>query len=297
MENKKSVLFIGGGRRNSLCKRFINNAFNVYSYETNIDCPISKAGAKIIKGLSWSDKSVKEHIKNVVLENNIDLLIPLQDQAVVLLAEAGIPGSVVSELSTAEICFDKKKLETKFIQENLKDIYPFYNYKEFIEKPRFGFNSKGISINRITGNKDVVFQAFIKGEEYSVDAYFDKNSLFVDAVPRTRNEVKGGEVVVSTTIRKDSVEYKDIISHIKRISSEIKFIGPVCFQFMKANDGIYLIEINARFGGGVILSLEAGFDIVGMIEDEYIKNKEVTISKWEECITMSRFFDEKFSRR
>lgn len=296
MSISKNILFIGGGRRNSLCKRFIDKGFSIFSYETDIHAPICKDGGVIIEGLFWKDKNITGHIEKTVYDNKIDLIIPLQDQAVELLASIDLPGSIVCSLSTSQICLDKKKLESLFMDERIKHIYPFFDGNDFIEKPRFGFGSKGLSINKFTGNNDVIFQKYIKnGTEYSVDCYFNKQGILLDFVPRVREIVTGGEVIKSFTISKTSIQYLKIKQHIEKIISIIDFIGPICFQFIEDNKGnIYIMEINARFGGGVILSLESGFDIIEMIKQEYIYNKTPISKGWKENKVMSRFFDEYF---
>jgi hypothetical protein len=45
---------------------------------------------------------------------------------------------------------------------------------------------------------------------------------------------------------------------------------------MLADDGTFkLFEINARAGGGIILSMEAGLDVIEYIKQEYYLEKEV----------------------
>ena len=71
----------------------------------------------------------------------------------------------------------------------------------------------------------------------------------------------------------------------------------MCFQYIvnTISGKVYLIEINARFGGGCIVSLDAGFDMVGMILQEYIYNKKIEPifpQKWTENFYMSRYFGE-----
>ena len=294
-----NILFLGGGRRNSLCERFQKHGFKVFSYELDLNAPIAKTCDKIILGLKWNDTNIEEHILSTINDNNIDVIIPLQDHAVSILSKMDIDGKVVSNYDTANICYDKKSFENAFDKNNsIRYIYPFVidSSDDFIEKPRFGFNSKGISINKITNKQESVYQRYIKGTEYSVDAYYDRENNLIDFVPRVRTAVCGGEVVISSVLSSKTVERSRIENYLIRISEVIKFTGPICFQFIVDNKSkqVFIMEINARFGGGVILSIEAGLDIPKMIKEEYIDCKNPTRTFINENLTMSRYFSEYF---
>src|SRR5208337_1181645 len=140
-----NVLFVGGGRRISLAERFIKHNCKIFSYETNINSPISTIGT-IIPGLKWNDPEILEHLNFSCKQNNIDLVIPLQDEAISICCQinsAKVPGS----LNASQICYDKKKFEEYFI--NVHE-YPYFDIDEdigkIIVKPIFGFGSGGIKI-------------------------------------------------------------------------------------------------------------------------------------------------------
>jgi carbamoyl-phosphate synthase large subunit len=293
------VMFIGGGRRNSLAKRFKDNGYEVLSYELFEDVPVSLEG-KIIKGLRWDDPNVLSHIQKCYDENNCDLILPLMDKATPILSELNV-NCPTSSSDVNNYFLDKKKFEELFSSDELKSIYPFedVNYK-IIEKPRFGCNSSGIKVyevNSLNNKKtDFVYQRYIEnGNEYSVDCYFSKDGKLVDAIVRERLIVQGGEVSKSVTINKSSDIYTNCINCINKISSHLKLNGPFCFQFIEKDGDIFIMEVNARFGGGVILSLESGFNIIDLITTEYILNKEICYkSEWKENYTMIRYFSEFF---
>lgn len=294
-----NVMFIGGGRRISLARRFINAGFDVFAYETDKNCPISKI-ANIVDGKNWFDKNIEKHILNMFSLYSIDLAIPLQDYATVILSR--ISNKTKTKIPTASeninnVCLNKKIFESK-----LKDFdfYPIItnDCEKVIIKPIFGFSSKGISIVKRSDFKDLddnfIVQRFIdSGCEISVDAYFNKNSEMIDAVPRIRLEVQGGEVSKSITINENSFDINKIT---KMIGEMLGLVGPTCFQYVIDNNKAFIMEINARFGGGVILSLEAGFDIINLIKREYINNEIIKPKKynWKVDLCMARYFSEYF---
>ncbi len=55
-----NVMFVGGGRRVSLAKRFIAAGFSIFAYETDKNCPISEV-ATIIEGNVSATCQIEEH--------------------------------------------------------------------------------------------------------------------------------------------------------------------------------------------------------------------------------------------
>lgn len=291
------VMFVGGGRRASLAKRFIAEGFAVYAYETDTNAPIGTV-ATLVPGLKWSDPHVEKHILNTFDALGIDLAIPLQDHATVVLSR--IAPQTSTRIPTASEDINNVCLNKKVFEDRLKD-FDFYpgvtdNCEKVIVKPVFGFGSKGISIiprNELQNQSDkFVVQRFIDGGfEISVDAYFDKKSQMIDAVPRHRLEIQGGEVSRSTTL--DRTAY-NVVEITKFVGESLGLIGPICSQYIIGGGKAYIMEINARFGGGVILSLEAGLNIVKMIKQEYIDNTTPSSSAWKSGLSMVRYFQEHF---
>jgi carbamoyl-phosphate synthase large subunit len=295
------VLFVGGGRRVSLANRFIAGGFDVLAYETDVRCPVASIG-EVIQGKKWNEAGIEEDLLNVFSERKIDIAIPLQDAATTILSR--ISNKTFTKIPTASeetnsLCLNKTLFEKKLCNE---DIYPSVEKNcDVMIKPVFGFNSKGIKrisyydYSRGEYDEEVVAQKFIDGKrEVSVDAYFNRDAKMVDAVPRWRVEVQGGEVSKSTTMRRDEF---GLIEITRKIGEQFGLIGPTCCQYIiDNNDKPFIMEINARFGGGVILSLEAGLDMVSIIKNEYIEG--ITYPprnhNWKESFSMVRYFQEYF---
>ena len=282
------VLLIAAGRRVSLAKRFIEHGFDVYSYEIDVNCPISEV-ATVIEGKRWTEPDIRQHIVDTIGDIKPDLVLPLSDHATPILSSIPYKGVVTASGRTNAICLDKKKFESK-----LKDREYYPNVVEgqgVILKPIFRANSKGLhrmsydeydnvrdcNLVEFRGilirPKDCVSQRLVEGFEISVDAYFNKYSKMIDAVPRKRDEVQGGEVSRSTTMPRDT---HSVVEITKQLGEEIGLVGPVCAQYIIDSYGHpWIMEINSRFGGGVILSLEAGFDQIQLLIDEYILGKPI----------------------
>ena len=284
------IMFIAGGRRVSLAKVFERQGFEVSSYELDLQVPIA-TNHKVYTGLSWNDPNLEKDLKRTINDNCIDLAIPLDCKGVHL---------VCTTPFSAETCLDKTKLQT-FMEINLSSWYPNPVYgKPCIIKPRFGYGSNGIETNLsyhkgLENPETVVIQNKLIGKEYSVDAYFNIKGELVGASPRERLWVSGGEVLESITINSENLVYMT-----KTIGEKIGLKAtPACFQFIDDENGIpYLTEINARAGGGILLSIESGLDVVEYIKNEYLDYKPINKDavKIEKDVYMTRSFTDHFFR-
>ena len=138
---------------------------------------------------------------------------------------------------------------------------------------------------------DFLIQKYLIADEYTVDAYISSQGKALSIVPRKRMEVTSGEATKSITIKDE-----EIINLSKQIISLINFQGPITLQFLreKTTNKLYIMEINPRYGGGVITSLKAGADSTMMVLNEYLNKPLQEINNWEENLIMTRAFREFF---
>lgn len=294
------VLLIAAGRRVSLAQRFKNHGFDVFAYETEVQCPIATI-AQIIEGKSWTDPEIRQHILDTIYDIKPDLVLPLADKATPILSSIPYKGIVTASGTTNAICLNKQKFADYLIG---RDYYPVPIPEDtVILKPIQGANSKGlirdVSFNDYITDKHGVSKTHIPQRqinsnfEISVDAYFTKFSKMIDAVPRKRIEVQGGEVSRSITLERDAY---GVVALTKALGEEIGLVGPVCAQYIIEDNKPYIMEINARLGGGVILSLEAGFDQIQLLKEERVEGKtcEIRLHNWKSNFAMTRYFQEYF---
>jgi carbamoyl-phosphate synthase large subunit len=196
--------------------------------------------------------------------------------------------------------FDKIRANQWFLQNGIP--VPV-NDGEFplIAKPRQGSASMGLHIIRTNEDwksfksnfdeDDFLIQKYLIADEYTVDAYISKEGKAISVVPRLRMEVTSGEATKSITIKD-----KEITNLSKHIISLIDFQGPITLQFLreKETNKLYIMEINPRFGGGVITSIKAGADSCLMVLNEYLNKPLEEINNWEENLIMTRAFREFF---
>lgn len=311
-----SVLFLGGGRRVTLAEEFRRRGFSVYAYELTKEVPISSV-AEVIIGKYWNDMDIVDHIKSIYEEKHIDLIIPLQDEATVIAASLKTlypDMKVIVSLPIAAVtCFDKylfsEYIKAKFNDLYIPTLYIGYNKSRqstneydielpVIIKPIFGFGSrKNIIANtesevfdiiqKLDKDGEYILQTFVYGKEYSVDCYFNPSGEYVDSVVRERLLTFNGEVITSTTI-----DFDKLRELAKQVGETLGIIGVCNMQFIVTpEDKIYIIEINARFGGGVTLSIAAGLDMISLIYKDYLGGDyKYMPNSWKRGMLLERAF-------
>ncbi|WP_395454148.1 ATP-grasp domain-containing protein (plasmid) [Azospirillum melinis] len=296
------VLFLGAGKRLSLLESFARAAeaealpLRMWSIEGKSQVPIGVLAGTII-GPRFNDPDFGSFLTDVVESHRIDLVIPNMDTATVALAtqvEALTAlgcSPIVSSLELCEAMLDKQKAADWFARHHVPqpapDTYPM------IIKSRFGYgardqaivgNSEGRSSFFIDKSPDNYFsQAFIKGPEYTVDAYVDKAGHLVSALSRKRLEVVGGEVSVSETCR-----HEQILEQTARILSQPGWLGPVTLQFIDGPNEPVILEINPRFGGGVTHSIHCGLDMPRWLMRERLGRPLPSSPTWNSGSVMTR---------
>lgn len=302
-----SLLLLGGGKRISLVQRFqaaaaaLDVRLAVYAYEIDAQQPIS-AVAEIIIGKKWREPGVQDDIARVVAERGIDLIISNVDPATVIHAalKPGLPAAGFSaDTAAVAICMSKKKTQ-RFCEEAGLPVIPAALPGQFplFAKPDAGSASVGAmrvdsqsELDAIgKGAVDYIYQTYIDGVEYTVDAYVTREGVIGGVSPRVRVLTLGGESIITETIH-DSA----IVAASHAVIERLALRGPVTLQFMRRNadQALFLMEINPRFGGGVIASIEAGFDFPRMMLQELLGQTPAPVAGGKRLL-MKRYFQEVF---
>jgi len=304
---KLGILFLGGAKRVSLAERFFKAGkklgleTKVFSYELDKKVPFSVVGDVII-GKLWNDESIYDDMISIIDKKNISIVLANVDPATVVLAKLNEKfselGLITSSTHACKIFLDKQKMNEHCVNEGIKTIPLSNDDYPILIKPRRGSASKGIYIikdkiyqdyilSQIDINKYVA-QKYINGIEYTVDAYVSRNGNFIGAVPRIRTSVTSGESTTATIINDD-----EIIEQTKLILAKFNLIGPLTLQFIRSENGLFFLELNPRFGGGVIASIEAGFNIPNIMLKDFLGEKIKPQKKYKQLI-MTRYYREVF---
>ena len=222
------------------------------------------------------DQLKRQHVIEYCKANKIRLIIPSRDGELVFwskfraeLENAGINVMICSPEVTS-LAIDKLEFYRVLKAEGFPVIQTstvlgdIQRENYIVVKDRFGAGSidilinatKDIALERAAQMDNPVFQPFIEGLEYSVDAYVDKNGAVKGLMCRVRELVVAGESQVTRTVNDPLLE-----NLIKGILKKWHFYGHVIVQVLKDGKGRYhIIEMNCRFGGASTLSVASGLD-------------------------------------
>lgn len=302
-----SILMLGGGKRVSLARRFKSAALerdvalSLLAYEIDEQQPISLE-ATVLVGKRWSDPEVAEDILTVVNERDVDLVLSHVDPATSVhaeLRERHPAASFSSDAQATAICASKHRTYDFCQAGGIRSI-PLARPGEFpvFGKPDQGSASAGAqklddaaALDAfLAANADVILQRFLDGREYTVDAYVSRAGEILGVSPRLRVATTGGESVVTETLSHPEIERQS-----REVIDQLGLRGPLTLQFIveRDTDLCYLMEVNPRFGGGVIASIEAGFEYPGMMLDELLGRHVEPVSHGRRLV-MKRYFAEAF---
>lgn len=279
-----NVLLLSAGRRVELIKCFQNasSKLNIISKIIAADCsdtaPALYFADKAVKLPRISDPNYIEEVVNVCLTEKIYLIVPTIDTDLLLLSQnreyiESITNAkvLISDQRVIEICRDKIKTQ-EFLEQNNFGTAKMYT-KEEIEnnevtypvfiKPKSG--SSSINAYKVNDNielslymniiKDPIVQAFMEGDEYTVDVFLDFKGKTISIVPRLRIATRSGEISKGKIIKD-----REIINDVARLVKVLGPVGPITVQLKKDRNVIKYIEINPRFGGGAPMSIQSGAD-------------------------------------
>lgn len=136
------------------------------------------------------------------------------------------------------------------------------------------------------GNEPLVAQELLRGEEFTVNMFFDRASILRATVPHRRVGVRAGEVEKGVTCR--IPELAEIARRMAECLPGPR--GTLCYQAMLSADGIATVfEINARFGGGYPLAHRAGAKFTRWLLEERSGLACTAQDEWEANLAMLRY--------
>jgi carbamoylphosphate synthase large subunit len=242
-----------------------------------------------------------------VLISLFDVDLPILSKNIKLFESIGVK-VIVSDKEVINICNDKL-LTYRFLIENgfnapntycsLEETEKRIKYGEIkypvIIKPRWGMGSIGVfqadnneelkvlyrktlsqiknSYLKYESNKDlnesVIIQEKLVGQEFGLDVINDLNKVHQNTVVKIKYAMRSGETDCAQTV------YNEILKELGvTLSQKLGHIGNLDVDVFVANDKPYILEMNARFGGGYPFSHIAGVNLPKAIIN-WIQNKEV----------------------
>lgn len=313
-----NLLILSPGRRVEIVEYF-KETFHaagrkVYTLDMSPYAPALYSGDeffRIDKDFNHLDKYIA-HILEICKEKNISVILTLIDPELVLLSD-------YKEL------FESKGIrlilcDLKFIKQTF-DKFGFYNtYKDIIklvdtvgsyedavakiESGKWSFplfaklrnGSASIGIKKISNyadfesikeEKKYIYQPFIDGSEYGIDAYFDMiTGKLVSVFMKKKIAMRAGE-----TDKAVSVKSEQVLNEVKKLTNIKGMYGPIDVDVFVSKSGeVFINEINPRFGGGHPHAYGCGVNFMKLILNNLEgKKNEPNFNNYKEGIMMLKY--------
>ena len=255
----------------------------------------------------------KENRINAII-SLFDVDLPILSQNKGLFTSIGVQ-VIISEKSVINICNDK--FETyKFLMDNkfnaprtyisLEEVFTALKNDEIsypvIIKPRWGLGSSGVfeadndeelkilylkTLNSIKKSylryesennflESVIIQEKLKGQEYGLDVINDLQMNYQNTIVKIKHAMRAGETDCAETVNNPVL--KELGASL---SNKLGHIANLDVDVFLANETPYILEMNARFGGGYPFSHVSGVNLPKAIVN-WIQGKEVSKSLFKE---------------
>ncbi|MEM9656278.1 MAG: ATP-grasp domain-containing protein [Actinomycetota bacterium] len=319
-DNDVTILLSSAGRRGALVEALREGAAlaNVSLRLVATDCSVLSAAAQLCDTFYQvpriSDPAFLNAMLQIVDVEGPLLIVPTIDTELAILAEnrkrfvdAGAD-VLVSSTDTVEICSDKSK-SSEWLRTNGFPVPKQYRWDELIDlpaeawplffKPKNGSSSVGAQLVHSPSQVAVaieqygrgVIEEFVDGDEYTVDCWVDAAGSCTAEVPRLRLATRAGEVSKGTTV--GYAELQEITAAIAE--SLPNAFGPLTMQAIDGPQGLRVIEVNPRFGGGYPLTHEAGCKLTAAVVAEAAGIPSAPEwFDWHPGVTMLRYDDAVF---
>ncbi|MGN1052295.1 MAG: ATP-grasp domain-containing protein [Candidatus Scatosoma sp.] len=295
------------------------------------------ADKSIISPLIYDDNYIP-FLLNYCRENKIDILLSLFDIDLLVLAknrdrfkEIGTT-VIVSDTKFIEICNDKWK-SYQYLKDNGFNVpKTFLSLEEtltalktgemtfpIIVKPRFGCGSISITVaydeddlkylikkvqrevetsylrfeSAVVAEK-IIYQEYLSGQEYGADIINNLKGELQNIIVRKKLAMRSGETDIAELVEEPVIEHElmklgKITKHIANLDCDIFLVKGIP----------YILEMNARFGGGYPFSHMGGCDlpqaIIGWFIGKSLKKEtlqaQIGIRGYKELVITKEYSD------
>lgn len=312
MDKKKILITAAGGLTGTfLTKHFYRLGYEVYGVDMSDNIPLKSMLIKSFTVPASSDPRFIKEVKDIVIENDIDYVIPVSSYDMNVFSNYVLDPifgakMLIIDNDTNHTLHDKETCYKYFSSIGIRtpQILSIKNNNHYpvVIKPKEGSGSKGFHV--LNSEKDFkywsaelaefIVMEYLDGREFTVDCLFDQESKCVGYNIRERQKMTGGGAVIS----QNNYQYESFVDKTIKILEKTHLLkGAVNFQFKIVEDKLVLFDFNTRLAsGGLALTVASGFDIPKLLID-LIDNKKVDAWKCPEekrYLKMIRYYEEVF---
>lgn len=313
-----NLLILSPGRRVEIVEYF-KETFHavggkVYTLDMSPYAPALYSGDEFFR-IDKDFNHLERYIDNVLeicQQKEVSAVLTLIDPELVLLSDykdrfeaLGIK-VILSDIDFIKQTFDKYGFYSAY-KDTIKLVETVGSYEEAKKKIEDGSwnyplfaklrdGSASIGIKKISSaidfegvkeNPKYVYQPFIDGAEYGIDAYFDLiTGELVSVFMKKKIAMRAGETDKAISVKSDAV-----LKEVKKITTIKGLYGPIDIDVFVSNSGeVYINEINPRFGGGHPHAYGCGINFMKLILNNLEgKVNKPTFDNYEEGIMMLKY--------
>lgn len=251
-------------------------------------------------------------ILDICKKKEVTSVLTLIDPELVLLSdykekfEAQGIKLILSDLNFIKQTFDKFGFYNTY-KDTIKLVETVGSYQDAIKKINSGEwsyplfaklrdGSASIGIKKIATqsdfesvkeNKQYIYQPFIDGTEYGIDAYFDMiTGELVSVFMKKKIAMRAGE-----TDKAISVKTEKVLNEVKKLTDIKGLYGPIDVDVFVSKSGeVFINEINPRFGGGHPHAYGCGVNFMKLILNNLEGRKnEPVFNNYKEGVMMLKY--------
>lgn len=314
------ILLSSAGRRVGLLDCFrqagrrLNRAVVLHACDLDPDlssgCAVADHAHRVLR---CDDPGFIDHMLDLARSHGVRLIVPTIDTELAAYAEAALRFAAigtrvhVSGPSTVAIVRDKNRTASVLAaadvpvpatatEQELRHNPSAVDWPVFA-KPAGGSASRGLVVfQRPTDLPDtfaepMIFQTLLKGPEFTVNVFVDRDGVLQAVVPHRRLRIRAGEVEKGRTERR--ADLRAIAENLVAALPDVR--GALCFQLIDdPRHGPRVFEINARFGGGYPLADHAGARFAQWLIEEELGLPRSAGDDWRDGVLMLRYDDAVF---
>ena len=280
-----NILLTSVGRRGYLV-RYFKDALGPEGQVWGADSSVFAPAFTYCDGTAILPEVKKDHYPKALLElcktRKIDIVVPLIDPELEILGgwqqqfeNEGV-FLLLSPVETIAMASDKYLTYQFAVKNGLRTPCSFLTVEEAMEsldagklswpllvKPRKG--SASIDIvwcydklqleAAMESVREPMIQELVKGVEYGYDLFGDRQGRPISVYCKRKLAMRAGETDKAITVNEPA-----LMEFGQKLLSAMKLVGPADVDAIADKDGIKLLEINPRFGGGYPCSHLAGAD-------------------------------------
>ena len=292
MTQGPSLLFLCGGRRVTLLKRFRDalapHGGRVLATDTEFKAATSfVADDTFLVAPCSEEEPFCRDVAEIVEREGVTAIVPLTcaSVAALLSLEGRVPSRLIGgDALAVSVSVDKVGTAQHFSNLGLATPEVVYDPRPkdlpLFRRDRRGEGSRGaravthsteLAAALTVGEEEPIFTRYLEGPEYTVDCYKDLEGRIRSIVPRERLRIRAGEVERSVTR-----SIPDLARLARAAIEPLSFVGPASVQAIRSSGSFYLTELNLRYSGGVTLSMAAGMrsetwlvaELLGLVQEE-----------------------------